>query len=451
MLMAFSAAGASAAAAMNPSAVGPVRATSASTVEVTRAPELLKKLTPEPVEAVFPAQARRDGTGGKVMVGCTIDVRGVLKDCAVVLEDPPGKGFGTAALRLMPAILFQPMFRNGQPAPRPIRLRIGFVPPAMPKRGGPGYAPPQWLKKPTDSDMQAVWPVGGRAGGLGLIGCEVNIHGLLDDCTAVSEDPLGSGFGAAALRLASGFLFRPAQGPDGPFASRVRIPIRFTASPGLAMRARVLMVGAGAIWTEAPSFEDLQRVDSKRRAGHAVIRCAVTSQGRLRDCIALSETPRGTGSSATRLAGKFRMRLAPESIKSGLPVIANVPFYFPDPEGPDFKTHRLERPTWTTALKESPPASLFPSRAAAKGVDNGIGAVRCEVGLEGFLSDCAALPGEPAGLGFSDAAATLASHMQVDPWTEEGAPVDGATVGLRIGLSKSVGALRAVLVRTETP
>jgi hypothetical protein len=47
-------------------------------------------------------------------------------------------------------------------------------------------------------------------------------------------------------------------------------------------------------------------------------------------------------------------------------------------------------------------------------------------------SDCAPLEADPDGLGFSEAAAKLASTMRMNPWTIDGGPVDGAVI--RVGV-----------------
>jgi protein TonB len=57
------------------------------------------------------------------------------------------------------------------------------------------------------------------------------------------------------------------------------------------------------------------------------------------------------------------------------------------------------------------------------------------VELDGSLSDCAPEPGDPDGLGFSDAAVRLASTMRMNPWTVDGEPVDGAVVRLGVKLT----------------
>lgn len=79
---------------------------------------------------------------------------------------------------------------------------------------------------------------------------------------------------------------------------------------------------------------------------------------------------------------------------------------------------------------------MFPPQASAKGVSAGYAVVTCVVAEDGALHDCASQGASPAGLGFSEAAVTLASTMRMDPWTRDGSPVDGdvVEVGVRINL-----------------
>ena len=50
------------------------------------------------------------------------------------------------------------------------------------------------------------------------------------------------------------------------------------------------------------------------------------------------------------------------------------------------------------------------------------------------LSGCEVQSEEPAGMGFGDAALQIASVMKMNPWTNQGAPVDGMKIQLPIRL-----------------
>ena len=58
--------------------------------------------------------------------------------------------------------------------------------------------------------------------------------------------------------------------------------------------------------------------------------------------------------------------------------------------------------------------------------------------MDGSLTQCAPDASDADGLGFSQAAAKLASTMRMNPWTSDGAPVDGAVVrvGVKLNLKR---------------
>jgi TonB family protein len=74
-----------------------------------------------------------------------------------------------------------------------------------------------WCKTPTGDDVARYYPSGAERLGLGgtvTLSCQVTAKGLLEGCSAASEDPIDQGFGSAALRMSR--LFKMcAQTKDG--------------------------------------------------------------------------------------------------------------------------------------------------------------------------------------------------------------------------------------------
>jgi TonB family protein len=88
-----------------------------------------------------------------------------------------------------------------------------------------------WLAKPNGDDVALNYPKGAlakRLNGNATITCLVNAGGLLIDCSVVSEEPAGEGFGAAAVSMAAKFKMRPLTRDGAPVeGGTVRIPLRF--------------------------------------------------------------------------------------------------------------------------------------------------------------------------------------------------------------------------------
>jgi TonB family protein len=323
--------------------------------------------------------------------------------------------------------------------------------------GAPGappavYSAPAWLKKPSSDDLQAAWPrkalsegVSGRA----TLSCEVNTHGLLEHCKVTSETPAGAGFGAAALLLTPTFLMRAATGPNGPIRSSVSIPIRFEGVSGgiRDIETTGLIMVARPVWIAAPTFADVGGAYPKAAggvSGQVTLRCRVNADGSLHACDDLTEEPhnKGFAAAARSLTGKFRLAPLPPG-KHGELTYLNLPIRLTNPQSAEFKDRHIGQPTWTRNLDPAKVAKVYPAQAAAKGIRTGRGVSECTVGPDGSLVGCKPLAGEPDGLGFSESAVAVTSVMRMNPWTEEGGPVDGAIVRIPIRFNLAPEAAKA--------
>jgi TonB family protein len=76
----------------------------------------------------YPPDAQSSGREGRAVIKCKITVRGTAEDCVVVSEDPPGLGFGQAALGMSCLFKFKPAMADGKPveAERTIPIRFGL-------------------------------------------------------------------------------------------------------------------------------------------------------------------------------------------------------------------------------------------------------------------------------------------------------------------------------------
>lgn len=191
--------------------------------------------TREQYMAAYPAKARAEGVGGKVLLHCTVAKQGALAKCKVMSEAPQGEGFGDAALGLTPLVQAVP----GQTGKR-LALPLVFRPP----RTGP--APPFRSARfdkthKSQSMLGAVGPympvvaIEARRNGTAIIECRLAADGRLSRCWVVSETPENLHFGDAALRMAlsSWLKAEPAQVDGEPVDGElVQVSVDFTVPGG---------------------------------------------------------------------------------------------------------------------------------------------------------------------------------------------------------------------------
>lgn len=296
---------------------------------------------------------------------------------------------------------------------------------------------PDWIKKPTYEDLQAVWPAAALRRGISgsaTITCQITPQGLLEECAVVSEAPAGQGFGSSALLLAPSFVIKPGMKDGKPVSTTLRIPINFK-STGPTSVSKIPMIGE-PIWEKAPSFADMAAAwpqKAKAEFGHVSMRCRFTSEGLLRRCDVLTETPLGQGfGRAARdvVAPKFQLRVAPDAKDEVSQAYVNLPIRFTNPATPGPRT--VVEPKWITGLDPAKIAKIYPEAAAKAGVTSGRGVANCLVAPDGKLTDCKPAPATPPDLGFSESAVQVASIMVMNPWTGGGGPVDGVRLKLPI-------------------
>ena len=257
-------------------------------------PTWLTKPSAGEFTALYPAEALRKGLEGSATIRCHVGAGGGLTGCLVTQQDPPDAGFGDAAVHMADLFHMAPRERDGtQTTGREISMPIRFKLPE-PLVAGPALklkpvATPGWLRMPVGEDLARVYPDHASATdleGMATMRCIVAAKGNLTDCTVVSEDPKGEGFGSAALKVAFAFRAAPATN-DGVsvLGSPVTIPILFRLPDQIALKDIVL--------TE-PTFTD----------GSAVVDCRAQARG-IDNCFMVSEEPKGSGS------GLLAMQLAP--------------------------------------------------------------------------------------------------------------------------------------------
>lgn len=304
-----------------------------------------------------------------------------------------------------------------------------------------------WLRKPTPSQLMAVFPTKALEKGLdgeATISCKISLQGALFDCVVVSETPADMGFGQAAIALTPQFLMKPAMKDGQPVVSGVRIPISFkglgTPTGSLLPGGRDLMTRrfmGRPQWGQAPTYAQTAAVYPEKAAaegigGSATVYCTLTDERRLKSCKTLSETPRGYGfaKAARSLSEEFELAPTPGAVDlRGVETQYMVTF---SPEMLDPEKQVIGKPQWTQLPSAGAVVGGYPAEARTKGISAARVLMDCSVGAGGTVQDCRVTSEEPAEAGFGEAALALAPHFRLSVWTEEGLPTVGGRITLPI-------------------
>ena len=289
-----------------------------------------------------------------------------------------------------------------------------------------GAAPsedPVFTERPDANDLNAARPQGSPdEGGSVILECDFSARGAPTDCRAVEETPKGSGFGQAALGPARKFRLAPAKRDGKPVeAKNVRIPITFPPR-----------FDKEGDWLKRPGSRDLLAVYPLRaqgRGGRAELACTVSAQGTLYDCEVKSEQPAGAGfgKAALALTPQFLMRPPTRDGKPLAGFKVGIPISWPAQAAilgaPEMTTKVFSDVPWTAAPSYQQVAAAFPAKARANR-RSGRATLNCRIAADGGLERCEALAEEPRGLGFGEAARSLAGAFRA-PTTFEGQSVAG--------------------------
>jgi TonB family protein len=207
----------------------------------------------------------------------------------------------------------------------------------------------QWLQLPSADDLARYYPVEAaksRVEGRSTVRCQVNAEGRLVDCAVESEDPLGAGFGAAAVDLVTFFFkMQPNTKYGVPVAGgTVRIPIRFTLPPAPPSQAASESTSFALTTSGPKAFKWLEKPDayamtiamvrySSVREGRVVLFCQAAATGQLAGCRVDSETPAKVGLRNSALSLVYAFRMAPTTADGGSVAggTLSIPLHFYSP------------------------------------------------------------------------------------------------------------------------
>jgi TonB family protein len=187
-------------------------------------------------------------------------------------------------------------------------------------------------------------------------------------------------------------------------------------------------------WVRQPSakqYIEAWPTEAYRRGldGRAVLTCEVSTEGGLRRCKVMEETPAGMGfgPAALNLSSAFRMT---PGIRDGRPVVTTVtvPIAFRTPSmGGKLGTHVnnaserqvsvMVRPTFIAAPLRAEVEAAYPEKARAAPVV-GAATLECVARADGSLQNCKVKAEEPRGQGFGAAARSLSDRFRLRPLPE---------------------------------
>ncbi len=292
----------------------------------------LKTPSEEDLRGMWPAEAWKLQLGGKVRLDCEVDLQGLAQDCRVASEDPPGMGFGNAALSLTPKFLFHPATEDGVPVTSRTTFSIKFEGPSgrtslgsrIPNSAvygpqiGPTYfliAHVPWAKAPSDKDVSAAYPKRANPDtpfGHVVLACQFDKTGDLTGCLTDAEEPTGQGFADAARSLTPLFHLDPADAGDLDLKRvKVNLAVHFIA-PSHRQERRLI---DHPDWLSAGSpGADLFPEKALRAGlitGRAELDCVANVAGRLTSCQVVSEDPGDMGFGAAALKTADAMAVNP--------------------------------------------------------------------------------------------------------------------------------------------
>lgn len=198
--------------------------------------------------------------------------------------------------------------------------------------------------------------------------CRLTGQGSLTGCTVIAEMPQDEGFGAAAVRLAQLFRFKPHTRSGKPVAgATIVVPISF-ALPGRAPPKLNLYPGDAAAlvtrggdkgvpfpcptpdeperkcrthridWKVRPEISELMPIlaESDQESGRSLMECGVSGDGTLTGCKVVGATPKGEAA-LLRIAPLFTApaRAIDGTSTSGGRILIDVDWTMLTATGPD--------------------------------------------------------------------------------------------------------------------
>lgn len=186
----------------------------------------------------YPDAAQRISLEGRAVISCTVTAEGLVENCEVISEDPPGFGFGAAALRLSASFRMRPQTIDGVPVGgAKVTVPLAFRLPQNTLGDGaslPG-AGVGWARRPSQAQLDAMRPPGVSNTASVSLQCWIIAKGAdagaLRDCSVEPiYDPTGD-LGRAAIALAPQFRLTAQTAAKAKPGAQIKIPLHWSLGP----------------------------------------------------------------------------------------------------------------------------------------------------------------------------------------------------------------------------
>jgi TonB family protein len=402
-------------------------------------PDWLRKPSGEEFAQFYPVF----GVEGWAAIECGVTAEGKMEGCVVNSEEPKGLGFGAAALKISKFFQMKPKTLDGVPVGGgTFATRIRFTMSDGASAYQAGVTLPRWLEPSPEAILKAWPPKAPDSGGAVRLRCTVTELGRAEGCTVIDETPEHSGFGAAALKLVPALRFEPAKLKGKPvrFRAEFRVPFAKPQPKQAGTQAFDDITALhNAPWQTTPTAADMAAAwpkDAPADLAEAKVRlrCGFSPDTSLTGCKLLSEDPPGHGfaEAALALSNRFRTRGALMEDRLLAQARITLSFDFINPKKGPAAPEQLTQPNWIRFIPADRMTELYPTAAADTGIKTGRGVVDCVVSATGELTGCTVGGEDPPEKGFGQAALAAIADFVVNPWTDDGRPVDGAKIRVPI-------------------
>ncbi|HZZ89228.1 MAG TPA: energy transducer TonB [Caulobacteraceae bacterium] len=278
---------------------------------------------------------------------------------------------------------------------------------------------PVWDQAPSQDAWSRAYPAHAASAGIAgavKIKCAAISTGHLAGCSVIQEAPIGEGFGAAALSLATQMALKPTDGAGQPVAGRnLIVPVKFDPA---------LLHNAGAVisqpdWLRRPTGEEFMHYLPAHAApggGRATLLCVVSSRGLLDRCEVTGEQPEGHGYGSAVLAMSSLFTMRPMTVDGqpvgGARIVIPIRFGGSGSSWTGGDISVLRRVPWLAAPSAENMAEAFPRKEVGK-IASAHVVLRCELRADGGVNGCEPLEATPPGRGFDTAALRLTKYFRV--------------------------------------